>query len=122
MTISVPTHIVDESVKTSPEETFVFQTVDSRIFYPSYISFDEFIDVDRLRSLDGYIRERIESRLDAKRDYRFYTGPYRLSAAVADRPGSRMIYLAESVIPDTYFDQDRTELWRPTEAADECSE
>jgi hypothetical protein len=73
MTISVPTHIVDESAKTSAEETFIFQTVDSRIFYPSYVSFDEFIDVDRLRSLDGYIRERILSRVHEHRDFRFYT-------------------------------------------------
>jgi hypothetical protein len=42
--------------------------VDSRITYPSYKSFDEFIDVDRLRSLDGYIKQRIKRRLDTKED------------------------------------------------------
>lgn len=122
MTISVPTHIVDASAKTSAEDTFVFPSVDSRIFYPSYVSFDEFIDVDRLRSLDGYIRERIVGRVNEHRDFRFYTGPYRLSSTVADRPGSRMIYLAESVLPDNYFDLDRTELWRPADAAEEFPE
>lgn len=122
MTVIAPTHIVDTPANASAEETFVFQSVDSRIFYPSYMPFDQFIDVDRLRSLDGYIRERIERRLHGRVDHRFYTGPYRLSMTVADRPGSRMIYLAESVLPDSYFDLDRAELWRPTEAADEFSE
>jgi hypothetical protein len=30
-----------------------------------------------------------------------------------------MIYLAYSELPDSYFDLDRTELWHPTEAANE---
>jgi hypothetical protein len=93
--------------------------VDSRITYPSYKSFDEFIDVDRLRSLDGYIKQRIKRRLDTKEDLKFYTGPYRLENAMPDRPGSRMIYLAHSEKPDSYFDLDKTEIWHPTESANE---
>lgn len=95
--------------------------VDPRIKYPSYKSFDEFIDVERLRSLDGYITQRIKRRLQAQKDYKFYTGPYKLDGNVPDRPGSRMIYLAYSELPDSYFDLDRTELWHPTEAANEFS-
>ena len=95
--------------------------VDPRIVYPSYKSFDEFIDVERLKSLDGYITQRIKRRLQAQKDYKFYTGPYRLDASNPDRPGSRMIYLAYSELPDSYFDLDRTELWHPTEAANEFS-
>ncbi|HEX8096777.1 MAG TPA: hypothetical protein VF507_02020, partial [Pyrinomonadaceae bacterium] len=93
--------------------------LDPRISYPCYKSFDEFIDVKRLRSLDGYIRERISQRLRAQTDLQFYTGPYRLKDEGPDRPGSRMIYLAQSRQPDSYFDLDRTELWgRTPEAAE----
>ncbi|MDQ3816506.1 MAG: hypothetical protein M3362_02295 [Acidobacteriota bacterium] len=94
-------------------------TLDPRIKYPCYKSLDEFIDVERLKSLDGYIRERIGRRLDTQNDMKFYTGPFRLNDSAPDRPGSRMIYLAQSKLPDSYFDLDRTELWQPTEATAE---
>lgn len=94
--------------------------VDSRVTYPSYKSFDEFIDIDRLRSLDGYITRRIKRRLsNAQNDLKFYTGPYRLENAAPARPGSRMIYLSFSEQPDSYFDLDKTELWHPTVYANE---
>lgn len=93
--------------------------VDPSILYPSYKSFDEFIDVERLKSLDSYITQRVKKRLNAKKDLQFYTGPYKLDNSNPDRPGSRMIYLAYSEQPDSYFDLDRTELWHPTEAANE---
>ncbi len=93
--------------------------VDPRISYPSYKSFDEFIDVERLRALDGYITQRVKRHLQAQSDYKFYTGPYKLDNSNPDRPGSRMIYLAYSEKPDSYFDLDKTELWNPTEAATE---
>ncbi|HYP00839.1 MAG TPA: hypothetical protein VER76_11665 [Pyrinomonadaceae bacterium] len=93
--------------------------VDPRVGYPCYKSFDEFVDVARLRALDGYITERIRRRLDASSDIKFYTGPYRLDDAKPDLPGSRMIYLAQSSLPDSYFDLDRTELWRRTPEAEE---
>jgi hypothetical protein len=97
--------------------------VDSRIVYPNYISFDRFIDVERLRSLDGYISERIKRRLAMQEgDHKFYTGPYKLDNTIADRPGSRMIYLSQSTMPDSYFDLDRCDLWQPTEAAEEFAE
>lgn len=101
------------------EDTLVFGALDSRIIYPSYKSFDEFIDVERLRSLDAYILQRIKRRLHAQNDYKFYTGPYKLNEAIPDRPGARMIYLAYSEMPDSYFDLDKTDLWHPTEAANE---
>ena len=95
--------------------------VDPRINYPSYKSFDEFVDIDALRALDGYVRSRIERRLAAERDRRFYTGPFLLDPSAADRPGTRMIYLSRSRRPDNYYDLDRTELWEPTEEAGEFS-
>ena len=88
--------------------------VDARIKYPSYKSFDEFIDVDRLRSLDGYLTQRIKRHMQANEDVRFYTGPYCLEKDAPHRPGSRMIYLSFSERPDSYFDLDKTELWHPT--------
>src|SRR5215213_6760488 len=64
------------------------------ITYPSYKSFDRFIDVGRLKSLDDYITQRIKKHLELHNDLAFYTGPYRLQEDQPDRPGSRMIYLA----------------------------
>jgi len=90
---------------------------DDRIRYPCYRPFDEFIDVERLKSLDGYVSERIERRLARQRDIPFYTGPYRLNESEPERPGIRMIYLAQSIRDDEYFDLDKIELWQRTEEA-----
>lgn len=95
--------------------------IDNPLTYPCYKSFDEFIDVERLISLDEYIAERISRRIKAQKDIQFYTGPYKLKDSTPDRPGSRMIYLAQSKLPDSYFDLDKTELWEPTEATAEFS-
>jgi hypothetical protein len=105
--------------ETYEEGTSAADGVDPRVEYPCYKSFDEFIDVGRLRALDGYIKERIRRHIDARQDMSFYTGPYRLRDDAPDRPGSRMIYLAQSSQPDSYFDLDRTDLWQPTAAAAE---
>jgi hypothetical protein len=115
---------IKQRSKTPPtaidEETFLFADVDPMIMYPSYMSFDEFVDVDRIRSLDGYLKQRIRRHIVEHRDDQtFYTGPYRLTDDALDRPGSRMIYLSASERPDSYFDLDRTELWAPSDAANE---
>src|SRR5215213_994169 len=89
------------------------------ISYPSYKSFDSFMDVERLRSLDDYLTQRIKKHLEIHNDLAFYTGPYRLQEDEPDRPGSRMIYLAESSRPDSYFDLNKSELWHATEATSE---
>ena len=96
--------------------------VDPRIKFPCYKSFDEFINVERLKALDGYIAERIRRHASGHQDIRFYTGPHRLEDAGPELPGSRMIYLAQSRLPDNYFDLDKTELWEPTPAAEEFAE
>jgi hypothetical protein len=95
--------------------------VEARITYPCYKSFDQFIDVEWLKSLDGYITERIRRRLEEEKDHQFYTGPFLLKGESPDRPGTRMIYLSQSQRPDSYYDLDRTELWEPTPAAEEFS-
>ena len=96
--------------------------VEASITYPSYKSFDEFIDVERLKSLDGYVTEKVRRHVDAQEDYQFYTGPFTLEEKSPVRPGTRMIYLSQSRLPDSYYDLDRTELWEPTAAAREFSE
>ncbi|HEV2915343.1 MAG TPA: hypothetical protein VGX92_18835 [Pyrinomonadaceae bacterium] len=111
----------DEVSGGSPGEPIEEAPVDARIKYPCYKSFDPFIDVERLKSLDRYISERISRHIAAQKDIQFYTGPYRLKGTAPDRPGSRMIYLAQSRLPDSYFDLDKTDLWEPTEATSEFS-
>ena len=108
-----------ETATSSINSKAVLAPVDPRVTYPSYKSMDEFLDISRLRSLDGYIRSRIERRLAHQNDPKFYTGPYTLVEHNAGRPGSRMIYLKESTLPDDYFDLDRTELWQVSPAAAE---
>jgi hypothetical protein len=93
--------------------------VDSEITFPCYMSFDDFIDVERLRALDGYLTQKIKRHMQVNEDFRFYTGPYRLENALPDRPGSRMIYLSSSELPDNYFDLDRCEIWHPSKYAED---
>lgn len=74
---------------------------DPRFTYPCYKSFDKFIDVGRLKSLDAPLAGRI--------------GRY-------VREGERMILLTETARPSDYYAPDQPELWRPTEAAREFPE
>jgi hypothetical protein len=90
--------------------------------YPSYKDLDPYIDVARLRSLDSYIRERLERRLADARDLAFYTGPFLLEGAGSALPGSRLVYLSRSKAEENYYDLDRTELWEESEEAAEFSE
>jgi hypothetical protein len=95
--------------------------IDPRIAYPSYKSFDDLIDLDRLKRLDGYLRERLERRTA---DGRFWTGPYTLKVLGDRLPGSKMIELTRNTkgaSPD-YFDLDQEGLWEPSEHAEEFSE
>jgi hypothetical protein len=100
-------------------ETFEFKAADPLVSFPSYKSLDEFIDIDRLRALDGYLRRRIRRHIRDGNEPKFYTGPYRRNNLVSERPGSRMIYLSQSTMPDSYFDLDRTDLWQLSDAANE---
>ncbi len=102
--------------------TAIAERVDPRITYPSYKSFDEFIDVGRLKSLDDYVTERVQRRLAEETDHQFYTGPFRLNDQAADRPGSKMIYLSQPVGPDDYYNLDKPELWEPAPGATQFPE
>lgn len=92
------------------------------IKYPSYKALDDFIDVERLKSLDAYVTERLMKRRHYGADLKFYTGPFRLNDEAPERPGSRMVYLKQSSQPDSYFDLDKTELWLPAPASSEFSQ
>ena len=89
-----------------------------QVHYPSYKDLDPFIDVDRLRTLDGYVAERIERRLQKARDLAFYTGPFLLDGKAPHLPGSRLIYLTKSKEQENYYDLDRTDLWERSEEAE----
>ncbi|MDQ3143397.1 MAG: hypothetical protein M3Q57_00770, partial [Pseudomonadota bacterium] len=87
--------------------------------YPSYVDLDRFIDLERLKSLDHFILDRVQRRIDAPNDLKFYTGPFLLDPAAASVPGPQMVHLSRSREPDDYYNLDRPDLWEPTEAAAE---
>jgi hypothetical protein len=90
--------------------------------YPSYKDMDPYLDVRRLRALDGYVRERLERRLQSAKDLAFYTGPFLLDGRDPHLPGSRLVYLAQSEREQDYYDLDNCEVWHPTPDAEEFSE
>ena len=91
--------------------------------YPSYKNLDPFIDVERLRSLDHYLTERLSRRVaQEKEDTAFYTGPFQLGERAPQLPGSRMVYLSRSSRPDNYYDLDDPTVWHPSEDAGEFSQ
>ncbi|HEX8654104.1 MAG TPA: hypothetical protein VF693_02620 [Allosphingosinicella sp.] len=90
-----------------------------RPLYPSYMDLDPWIDVDRLKALDGFVTERLARRLEAAGDLAFDTGPFLLGGEAPRLPGSRLVYLARTEAKDDYYELDRTELWRPTPEAEE---
>ena len=92
------------------------------LHYPCYVDLDPWIDVARLCSLDGYVRERLTRRIGSDGDTRFYTGPFVLEQQAATVPGSRMVYLSRSSEPDDYYDLDRTDLWSASEEAGDFAE
>lgn len=96
--------------------------IDSRITYPSYKSFDEFINLEKLRSLDGYITEKIKNHIKTQQED-YFLNLHRLDESTPYQPGVREIWLSrtESDVPYNYLDLDRVEVWRLTEAAEEFS-
>ena len=94
--------------------------VDPRIRYPCYKSFDDIIDVERLKSLDGYVTERINRHAQAQRD-EYFQNEHRLDDKSPYEPGVREIWLSRTKpgVPYNYLDLDKPELWEPSETADE---
>lgn len=90
--------------------------IDPRISYPSYMSLDDFIDVERLKALDGYLMKRIEEHYRKQQDEFFHTGVMTIEANSPKRPGSKIIYLSKSIRPFNYMDLDKPDLWAPVES------
>ncbi len=99
------------------------RAVDAGITYPCYKSFDEFVDVERLKSLDGYVAERIRRHI-ARRKEDYFLNLHRLDASAPETPGSREVWLKRTKpgVPYNYFDVNRPELWATTPEASEFSE
>ncbi len=95
-------------------------SADSRIKYPSYKPFDEFIDVEKLRSLDTYMQQRIKRRLKEHEDDLFLN-LHRLDVNSPYQPGVREIWLSRtrSDVPYDYLNIDKTDLWQLTGEAGE---
>ena len=95
---------------------------DARIVYPSYKSFDEFVDVEQLKSLDGYISEKIKRHIET-REEEYFLNAYRLDADSPHQPGAREIWLSRPRVaaPTAYDDFDKTEIWERTEEAENYS-
>jgi hypothetical protein len=106
------------------ENDFKQAAVDAGIIYPCYKSFDEFIDVNRLISLDSYITEKINSHIKTQQED-YFLNLYRLSAETPYQPGVREIWLSrtKAELPLDYLDMvDETEAWELTEHAAEFEE
>ena len=88
--------------------------------YPSYKSFDDLIDLERLRSLNSYLSRKIRRHIAEGTDD-FFVNEHMLEADAPYKPGVREIWLKRTVpgTPYDYLDIDRTHLWRLTEAASE---
>lgn len=92
------------------------------VTYPSYKSFDPFIDVNRLKSLDPYLTERIHKHA-ATGAQDLFLNEHRLDPATPHQPGAREVWLTRTK-PGTrynYLDLNKSELWQPTEWASEFS-
>ena len=82
--------------------------------------FDKFIGVERLKSLDAYVNERIGRRLRDPRDEKFHTGALTLELEGAKLPGSRIVFLTQNKrATHDYYDVDKAGLWEPTADAAE---
>ena len=99
-----------------------FEPLDRSVFYPSYKSMDELIDVDRLRSLDAVLCEQVTAFLAGGQAQAFDTGTLKKGLWKRRRPGSRVIELTSTDRPFRYFDLDEHELWKPTPHAERFPE
>jgi hypothetical protein len=91
-----------------------------RISYPCYKSFDEFIDVKRLKCLDGYISERIERHIGQQTDS-YFLNDHPLDESTPNKTAVREIWLSQTKggVPYNYLDLDKPKLWEPAPASAE---
>lgn len=88
--------------------------------YPSYVDFDPFIDVARLKALDGFPCRADRHTHPTEQDSLFLN-QHTLDRDAPYAPGVREIWLTRTLTgtPYDYLDLDRPQLWEPTEAAEE---
>jgi hypothetical protein len=94
--------------------------VDREIRYPCYKSLDDMIDVERLKSLDGYIRDRIVRHIEADTGT-YFQSDHRLDAASPYEPGVREIWLSRNKadVEYDYLNLNAPEAWERSLEADE---
>jgi hypothetical protein len=107
-------------VETKLSNSNLIGRVPAPILYPSYRSFDDFIDVEHLRSLNSYITNKIKLRLRQTEDS-YFLNQHRLNNDSPYIPGVREIWLSRTRadVPYKYLDLDKPELWQPTAEATE---
>ena len=98
------------------------EPVDPRVRYPSYKSLDGVIDVERLRAMDGDLRERVARHLREEETTAFNTGELKLKPTAPRFPGSRMIELSVPVREVAYRELNDCDLWQPGPAAEQFPE
>ena len=110
---------IDEKLLTAKVDS---AETDARIKYPSYKSFDEFVDIERLKSLDNYITSKIQERIATKQE-EYFLNAYRLERDSPHQPGAREIWLSRPKIaqPSVYDELNKTEIWELTEDAENFS-
>jgi hypothetical protein len=88
--------------------------------YPSYVDFDQFIDVEHLLSLDRLIADRIDAHIKGEQDS-FFLNQHRLDDSSPYEPGVREIWLSQTKPGRVYdyLDLDKPALWQATPATDE---
>jgi hypothetical protein len=86
--------------------------------YPSYKSFDEFIDVQRLISLDEAIKTRIRAVMRFE-DEKYFLNAFRLDAHAPYVPGAREVWLTRPTLEsaEAYDMVDAAGGWKPSEEA-----
>jgi hypothetical protein len=91
-----------------------------QIKYPSYKSLDAFVDVERLKSLDGYLTAKLSEKIDSDSGDLFLN-EHRLDPNTPHQPGAREIWLTRTIpgTPYNYLDLNNPGLWRPTPEAGE---
>ena len=115
----------DEALNTQRRSISVNSTAalsEAGLKYPSYKSFDRFIDVERLKALNSYLIEKIEQhRRSNLADY--FLNEHPLDPTAPHQPGAREVWLTKTK-PGTiynYLDLNKPGLWERTEWADDFS-
>lgn len=96
--------------------------VDPRISYPCYKSMDEYIDVERLKSLDELLVKQIFEQGCDREDGAFGTGGLHLNRKDPRNPGSKVILLAKATGAHRYLDLDKPECWERSPDAEKFPE